>query len=45
MEASPQRFTVGQAVVTVFNAGDIQYDLAENLIADEGFCESVTPPR
>jgi len=35
MEASPQRFTVGQAVVTVFNAGDIQYDLAENLIADE----------
>jgi glyoxylase-like metal-dependent hydrolase (beta-lactamase superfamily II) len=35
MEAGPQRFTVGQAAVTVFNAGDIVYDLAENLIADE----------
>ena len=35
MDATPRRLTVGQAAVTVFNAGDISFDLAENLAVEE----------
>lgn len=35
MNASPLRLAVGEARITVFDAGEIRYDLAENLNVDE----------